>query len=369
MFIELGKCTATYDFPKDSSILNSTINANGVKSANTQGFTIPYNTSFTFAGASYPSLRTALGANGTFGLNECLDEGKNYLRITAKDNARSNNDGVTLVSNATVFVSGNGSANYPDGGGLPSSTVGTATINIDEAAPSVALNGDAKNYFDSNASSNCFIGSANKDQHWKNYTISGAIKTGDPFGPNCAPTVNNISPTTLTCNISDVAGIGGSGPSAPIYTAPAGVNPTTGKFTAYTYDGFGPVPTTASCDWGCKDGYTKNTKTKTCDSAAIHTCPTGQVWDGTQCKGLPVCTAGGVVPCIVAPPEVVSPPASYSWVTGNFGSCSATCGGGTQTRSVVCQNNQGTSVPDSYCDINTKPEANHSCAQQDCGGS
>lgn len=240
-----------------------------------------------------------MGASGLFGLNDCLADGKNYLRITAKDNARSNSDGISLISNATLYVSGLGSANYPDGTSAPS-TIGTATINIDEAAPGVKLSGDAKSYYDSNAASNCFIGLATKDPRWKNFTISGGIQAADPFGPNCAPTVSVITPTILTCNFP-IAGIGDGNPNSPIYNSPAGVDSVTGKFTAFTYDGFGPTPTIAACDWGCKSGYTKNTATNTCESAAIHICPAGQSWDGVQCAGLPFCTAGGSVPCIVAP--------------------------------------------------------------------
>ncbi len=70
--VELGKCEYTYTLPRDNSILKSTTNAQGTKDSG--GFTIGYNAGFTYGGASYPSLRTALGATGANGLNICLDE-------------------------------------------------------------------------------------------------------------------------------------------------------------------------------------------------------------------------------------------------------------------------------------------------------
>ncbi|MFZ4462136.1 MAG: thrombospondin type-1 domain-containing protein [Patescibacteria group bacterium] len=60
------------------------------------------------------------------------------------------------------------------------------------------------------------------------------------------------------------------------------------------------------------------------------------------------------------------PTYTYSWQTGNYGSCSATCGGGTQTRSVVCVMDQGGSVvADSYC-TGPKPTDSISCNPDPC---
>ncbi|MFZ4462135.1 MAG: thrombospondin type-1 domain-containing protein [Patescibacteria group bacterium] len=55
----------------------------------------------------------------------------------------------------------------------------------------------------------------------------------------------------------------------------------------------------------------------------------------------------------------------YSWVTGSYGTCSATCGGGSQTRSVVCKDEQGSAVPDSYC-TGPKPSIDQACNTQSC---
>lgn len=56
---------------------------------------------------------------------------------------------------------------------------------------------------------------------------------------------------------------------------------------------------------------------------------------------------------------------TYSWKTSAFGGCSAACGGGTQTRAVVCQSNGGTTVADSFCS-GAKPPTARSCNAQTC---
>lgn len=57
---------------------------------------------------------------------------------------------------------------------------------------------------------------------------------------------------------------------------------------------------------------------------------------------------------------------SYSWQIGSWGSCSASCGGGTQFRSVNCRNDQtGAVVSDSFCS-GSKPSTSQSCNTQAC---
>ena len=64
--------------------------------------------------------------------------------------------------------------------------------------------------------------------------------------------------------------------------------------------------------------------------------------------------------CGSAPPTY-----TYSWVQGGFGSCSASCGGGTQTQSVTCRRNDGVDVADSFCS-GAKPPTSQSCNTQAC---
>ena len=56
---------------------------------------------------------------------------------------------------------------------------------------------------------------------------------------------------------------------------------------------------------------------------------------------------------------------SYEWTTGDWGGCSATCGGGTQTRTVDCDRNDGVRVADALCET-TKPAASNACNTQPC---
>ncbi|XRB25155.1 hypothetical protein RI054_42g150130 [Pseudoscourfieldia marina] len=56
---------------------------------------------------------------------------------------------------------------------------------------------------------------------------------------------------------------------------------------------------------------------------------------------------------------------TYSYTTGSWSSCSASCGGGTQTRSVTCKRSDGQSVSDSYCS-GSKPSTSQSCNTGAC---
>jgi len=58
---------------------------------------------------------------------------------------------------------------------------------------------------------------------------------------------------------------------------------------------------------------------------------------------------------------------TYSWLTGNWGTCSADCGGGTQNRTAICQDNNQQTVADENCP-SPKPELGQTCNTQGCGG-
>ena len=56
---------------------------------------------------------------------------------------------------------------------------------------------------------------------------------------------------------------------------------------------------------------------------------------------------------------------TYAWMTSAWGACSASCGGGTQSRSVFCQRSDGSTVADSFCEA-TRPSTSQSCNTQVC---
>ena len=54
---------------------------------------------------------------------------------------------------------------------------------------------------------------------------------------------------------------------------------------------------------------------------------------------------------------------NFVWSTGSWGSCSALCGSGTQTRSVTCtRSHDGAVVDNSYCNPSTKPATSQGCS-------
>jgi len=63
------------------------------------------------------------------------------------------------------------------------------------------------------------------------------------------------------------------------------------------------------------------------------------------------------------PPDVDH--TSYAWVSGGWGSCSKSCGGGTQVQTVVCQRNDGVAVDESFCD-GDKPASAQTCNTEAC---
>ncbi|XP_059503744.1 ADAMTS-like protein 2 isoform X3 [Stegostoma tigrinum] len=64
--------------------------------------------------------------------------------------------------------------------------------------------------------------------------------------------------------------------------------------------------------------------------------------------------------------ECMGPPCDRRWTASDWGPCSGVCGEGRMTRYVVCRNNEGKVLPDSQCDLTTKPLAVHPCGDRDC---
>jgi hypothetical protein len=66
-----------------------------------------------------------------------------------------------------------------------------------------------------------------------------------------------------------------------------------------------------------------------------------------------------------APSGNATTPAAYDWEMGPWSTCSQTCGTGTQSRTVKCRSSQGAYVSDSSCN-QTKPPSVQFCNEQSC---
>ncbi|MCW8966741.1 MAG: hypothetical protein OQK82_08675, partial [Candidatus Pacearchaeota archaeon] len=61
------------------------------------------------------------------------------------------------------------------------------------------------------------------------------------------------------------------------------------------------------------------------------------------------------------------PPYTYDWSElGDWTACSVTCGGGTQTQTIICERSDGTQVEEENCDLDSKPSNSQECNTQIC---
>lgn len=56
---------------------------------------------------------------------------------------------------------------------------------------------------------------------------------------------------------------------------------------------------------------------------------------------------------------------TYMWIQSGFSPCSVSCGGGTQSQTVLCKNSSAQTMTDSFC-TSTKPATSQSCNPQAC---
>lgn len=57
---------------------------------------------------------------------------------------------------------------------------------------------------------------------------------------------------------------------------------------------------------------------------------------------------------------------TYDWLTGGWGSCDSSCGPGTQYRVVYCRRSDGATVADGFCNSGTKPNGSQACDSGSC---
>jgi len=92
--------------------------------------------------------------------------------------------------------------------------------------------------------------------------------------------------------------------------------------------------------------------------------PVSCVRDDSTRPGYPVSYCSGQTKPSSSQPCSAS--CTYDWSVGSFGACSANCGSGTQTRTVLCMLNGQTVVADTFCTA-IKPVADQVCNTQECG--
>lgn len=105
------------------------------------------------------------------------------------------------------------------------------------------------------------------------------------------------------------------------------------------------------------------TCSKTCGSGTQYRNVTCQGTDGTYVAESN-CTAAKPATNIPCNPDAC-PQDVFNWNPGTWGSCSKTCGGGTYSRSVTCQNGLSIIVDDSYCTA-ARPVTSGACNTQSC---
>ncbi|KAJ1077955.1 hypothetical protein K5549_011282 [Capra hircus] len=64
--------------------------------------------------------------------------------------------------------------------------------------------------------------------------------------------------------------------------------------------------------------------------------------------------------------DCTGPPCDRQWTVSDWGPCSGSCGQGRMIRHVYCKTSDGRVVPESQCQMETKPLAIHPCGDKNC---
>ena len=143
-------------------------------------------------------------------------------------------------------------------------------------------------------------------------------------------------------------------------------------------DGFGTVVSDALCDPGLRPSDTQSCNTQACSyvwvvggfGSCSAACGGGTQTRPVTCEdGFGTVVSDALCDPGLRPSDTQScntQACTYGWVAGPYGSCSAVCGGGTQTRPVVCEDETGAVVSDAFCDPALRPGDSQSCNTQAC---
>ena len=328
--LDLWKCRATYDFPSEvTDIVANRTNPSWVKNTLKAPIVLTVNDNLVLNGKTYPSLKSAMWVNR---IDECLTQWKNYLRVVAKDNARSEVDWKSLSSNQSHL-----------------STKNTDFILIDHSWVNIKIHWDQPTW----------------DNNWLNKTAIWKFEINDDAldVPYCE---NYTDGPTQKCSWTL--------PADAKWNFPNNVNPLTGEFKTKMCNNE-TVATNTTCKWTCNSWYSqswntcvKNTKYRwatgrwsACNSTINYrktravVCQIKESWSdiwtnahSTKCAHLN--TPASVESCNI-----------YTWETWDFSQCT----NNTQTRTVKCYKNSGdwkTAVSDWFCNY-TKPKTQESCSE------
>eukprot|EP00808_Paulinella_micropora_P031409 g29597.t1 len=183
---------------------------------------------------------------------------------------------------------------------------------------------------------------------------------------NCDP---NLRPQNKTCNLGDCKVTCAQAPSQTGYVF-SGASSTRSCTCAAGY-----LPAnfagTVECDqegqWtqatGCTPSYSWSAGSYTACSV---TCGDGTKTRAVTCKQDATGEAVDSSKCDATTKPVQAETCNdgdcYAWDEGEYGDCSVACGQGTKTRTVVCEQNGDTTVPDANCaNVGTKPATSMAC--------
>ncbi len=169
-------------------------------------------------------------------------------------------------------------------------------------------------------------------------TSSETVVYGEwsPCYPTCG---DGISTRTVTCVAPD-------GTPLPLAECPEALAAESSKACSTTYElpywGYGPWQT---CDRRCGTGQSTRTA---------------------------VCVSDGVTKCAVDDKESLIRECNtlscevFAWIQSPWSECSASCGGGIQSRNVTCVGPDGSEAPESSCDPSTMPSTSGVCNSAPC---